>query len=48
MEEAQITNVHLRSDNAGCYHNTELLLSLQSLSARHGMVSVRYDLSDPE
>ena len=43
MEDPQITNVYLRSDNAGCYHNTELLLSLQALSARHGIVVVRYD-----
>ena len=48
MEDPQITNVYLRSDNAGCYHNTELLLSLQALSARHGIVVVRYDFSDPQ
>ena len=43
MEEPQITNVYVRSDNAGCYHNTELLLSLHALVARHEMVLVRYD-----
>lgn len=48
MEDPQITNVYLRSDNAGCSHNTELLLSLQALSARHGIVVVRYDFSDPQ
>ena len=48
MEDPHITKVYLRSDNAGCYHNTELLLSLQALVARHGMVFVRYDFSDPQ
>lgn len=48
MEDPQITYVYLRSENAGCYHNTELLLSLQTLSARHEIVVVRYDFSDPQ
>ena len=48
MEDPHITKGYLRSDNAGCYHNTELLLSLQALVARHGMVFVRYDFSDPQ
>ena len=38
----------MRSDNAGCYQNTNLLLSLQALAARHGMVFVHYDFSDPQ
>ena len=48
MEDPQITKVYFRSDNAGCYHNGELLLSLQALAARHGMVSVRYDFFDSQ
>ena len=48
MEDPQITKVYLRSHNAGCYHSTELLLSLQALAARHGMESVRYDFSDSQ
>ena len=47
-ENPQITKVYLRSDNAGCYHNTELLLSLRAMADRHGMVFVRYDYSDPQ
>ncbi|KAK2566251.1 hypothetical protein P5673_009723 [Acropora cervicornis] len=41
-------NPQLRSDNAGCYHKTELLLSLKSLGDRHGVVIERYDVSDPQ
>ena len=48
MEDPQITKVYLHSDNAGCYHNTEQLLSLQALVARHEMVFVCYDFSDPQ
>ena len=40
--------MYLRSDNAGCYHNTEILLSLQALAARHAKVFVRYDFSDSQ
>ena len=47
-EDPHITKVYLRSDNAGCYNDTELLLSLQALVARHGMVFLRYDFSDPQ
>ena len=31
MEDPSITKFFLRSDNAGCYHNTELLLSLKAV-----------------
>ena len=31
MEDPSITKFFLRSDNAGCYHNTELLLSLKAM-----------------
>ena len=48
MEDPQIAKVYLRSDNAGYYHNTKLLLSLQALAASHGMVFVRYDFSDSQ
>lgn len=48
MENPQVTKVYLRSDNAGCYHNTELLLSLKSMGDRHGVVIQRYDFSVPQ
>ena len=38
----------LRSDNAGCYKNGALLLSLPEISARSGIKIVRYDFSDPQ
>ena len=31
MKDPSITKFFLRSDNAGCYHNTELLLSLKAM-----------------
>ena len=37
MEDPSITKFFLRSDNAGCYHNTELLLSLKAMRERHGV-----------
>ena len=38
----------LRSDNAGCYHNAYLILSLPSLGERVGIRIFRYDFSDPQ
>ena len=43
-----VTTVYLRSDNAGCYHNGPLLLSLRDVSERTGVRSVRYDYSEPQ
>ena len=48
MEDPSITKFYLRSDNAGCYHNTELLLSLKAMGHRHGVVFKRYDFSEPQ
>ena len=48
MEDPSITKFFLRSDNAGCYHNTELLLSLKAMGERHGVEFKRYDFSDPQ
>ena len=48
MEDPSITTFFLRSDNAGCYHNTELLLSLKAMGERHGVEFKRYDFSDPQ
>ena len=47
MEDPSITKFYLRSDNAGCYHNTELLLSLKAMGDRHGVVFERCDFSYP-
>ena len=48
MEDPSITKFFLRSDNAGCYHNTELLLSLKAMGERHGVEFKRFDFSDPQ
>ena len=37
----------LRSDNAGCYHNAFLILSLPSIE-RAGIRVLRYDFRDPQ
>ena len=38
----------LRSDNAGCYHNSSLLSTINSTSKRTGIEVIRYDFSDPQ
>ena len=48
MEDPSITKFFQRSDNAGCYHNTELLLNLKAMGERHGVEFKRYDFSDAQ
>lgn len=48
QETPQIQNAYLRSDNAGCYHSGQLLLSLTDIGKRTGVTPVRYDFSDPQ
>ena len=43
-----VTSAYLRSDNAGCYHNGPLLLSLAGVGERTGFIPVRYDFSEPQ
>lgn len=43
-----ITKAYLRSDEAGCYHNTDLIASLREISNRIGIDVVRYDYSEPQ
>ena len=38
----------LRSDNAGCYHCSALLTTINSTSRRSGIEVIRYDFSDPQ
>ena len=47
MDNPQVTKVYLHSNNFGCYHNTELLLSLKSMGDRYGVVIECYDFCDP-
>lgn len=48
QETPQIQNAYLRSDNAGCYHSGQLLLSLAEIGQLTGVTPVRYDFSDPQ
>jgi hypothetical protein len=48
QEHPAISTAFLKSDNAGCYHNGMLLLSLKSLGERTGIHVKRYDYSDPQ
>ena len=48
QERPEIKQAFLQSDNAGCYHNGLLLLSLQYLGQRTGVSILRYDYSDPQ
>ena len=47
-QNPNITDVYLKSDNAGCYHNSQLLLALPDISRRTGISIQRYDFSDPQ
>ena len=48
QEYPLVTTAYLRSDNAGCYHNGPLLLSLREVGSRTGVRPVRYDFSEPQ
>ena len=48
QEYPVVTTAYLRSDNAGCYHNGPLLLSLREVGERTGIRPVRYDFSEPQ
>jgi hypothetical protein len=45
---SQLFRIYFRSDNAGCYHNAALLLSLPALGQRTGFTICRYDFSDAQ
>ena len=45
---SNLTDAFLRSDNAGCYHNAFLILSLPSIGERAGIRILRYNFSDPQ
>ena len=47
-ENPLLEEAYLRSDNAGCYHNAQLLFSLPVIGDRTGVRVVRYDFSDPQ
>ena len=45
---SNLSEAFLRSDNAGCYHNAFLILSLPSIGERARIRVLRYDFSDPQ
>lgn len=47
LEYPSINKAFLRSDNAGCYHNGPLILSLPYIGERTGVTPLRYGFSDP-
>ncbi|KAK3725268.1 hypothetical protein QZH41_001283 [Actinostola sp. cb2023] len=48
QEYPTIRKAFLRSDNAGCYHNSFLLLALSDIGEKTGIKPLRYDFSDPQ
>ena len=47
-EQPAISEVFLRSDNGGCYHNAPLLCALPAIGSRTGIQIKRYDFSEPQ
>ena len=47
-EHPQITQVNLRGNEAGCYHNNFLLAVVRDAGTRVGIEVARYDLSEPQ
>lgn len=43
-----LNQAFLRSDNAGCYKNGALLLSLPEISVHSGIKVIHYNFSDPQ
>lgn len=42
----EIKQIFLRSDNAGCYHNGQLLISLPTIVAQKGLTLKNYSFSE--
>lgn len=47
-DNPNISEVFLRSDNAGCYHCGPLMLAIPGISKRSGVAIKRYDFSEPQ
>ena len=43
----EVKRVHLRQDNAGCYHSASTLLAIQLVANKYN-INVRMDFSDPQ
>lgn len=47
-EKPHVTQVYLRSDEAGCYHNNSLIATAKDIGQRVGIAVCRYDYSEPQ
>ena len=47
MENPSLSKAFIRSDEAGCYHNSLLRASIHGISQRTGVVIERYEFSGP-
>ena len=47
-ERPSLERVFLRSDEAGCYHNHQLIAAVKGIGERHGVKVERYDFSEPQ
>ena len=48
QEYMAVAKAYFRSDNAECYHNGPLLLSLREVGERTGVRPLQYDFSEPQ
>ena len=47
-QKPHITQVYLRSDEAGCYHNNALIAAAKDIGQRVGIGICHYDYSEPQ
>ena len=47
-QHPSITNIYIRSDEAGCHHNNLLIATLKDIGRRIGVEVVSYDYSEPQ
>ena len=48
IQKPHVTQVYLRSDKAGCYHNNSLIAVAKDLGQEVGVAVCRYDYSEPQ
>lgn len=48
LENSKLDKVYVRADNAGCYHGSEFLLSVQKLYEETGVLVRRIDFSEAQ
>ncbi|CAF1685375.1 unnamed protein product, partial [Didymodactylos carnosus] len=48
VTDPHVKQAYIRSDNAGCYHSAETILSIPQISKNTGITITRMDFSDPQ